>query len=364
VSIPQKRSLNGRIAGLTVALVVFGVLGALIISGFVEGRQEAIIEAEREKPIKPPLRVALRAFGQPLVTVDTKAQKAIGLLTLAPPAAPYQDQIRAFGTVLDMAGLTKLYTDYVAAISRLKTAQAKLAASLPAFKRAKSLRAKNIGSLAGVQAKEAALIGDRAAVAAARSTVRTLVASAVQEWGQVIGKGIVNSAPLVSQLIERREFLLQITLPPGLSIDPPPVASVEPGNGSHRIEANYISPATRTDPKIQGLSFFYATSSDSGLLPGMNVRAFLASGAPLDGYVIPPSAVVWWSGRAWVYIKLEDNVFTRREIRTDMPTGREGEVVMPAGTLSKTQPVIVVKGAQMLLSEESRAQIQVEGDDD
>jgi hypothetical protein len=215
-----------------------------------------------------------------------------------------------------------------------------------------------------VQATEAALVGDKAAVEAAESKVRTLAATALQEWGPVIGQALVNSAGLVHRLIERQEFLLQITIPPGRAIDPPPTASVEVPGSSRRAEIRYISPATRTDPKIQGLSFFYAAAANSGVLPGMNARAFLVSGNEIEGYVIPPSAIVWWAGRPWVYAAIADDQFSRRDIPTDMPVGREGEFVVPAGAFAEPQQPIVVKGAQMLLSEEFRAQIQVEGDDD
>jgi hypothetical protein len=335
-----------------------------VISGFVEGRREATVEAERGEPIKPPLRVSLPPRGQPVVTIDGDDQVSIGLETFKPHSAPFQVQIRAYGTVLDLASLTTLNTNYVEAVSQLDTVQARLVASRPAHERARALYDKSIGSLVQVQTTEAALVGDKAAVAAAQSKVRTLAATAIQEWGQVIGNGVISSAPLIMRLIERRVFLLQITVPPGVSVDPPRIASVEVSSNDQRATIKYISPATRTDPKIQGLSFFYVASAQSGLLPGMNVRAFLASGKPVDGLVIPSSAVVWWSGRAWVYVKIENDVFTRRQIATDMPYGRHGGFVVPASGFSEPRPAIVTKGAQMLLSEEFRAQIQVEGDDD
>jgi len=180
----------------------------------------------------------------------------------------------------------------------------------------------------------------------------------------VVGRALVDDADLVHSLIERREFLLQITIPPARTLDPPPTASAEIPGSSRRAEIRYISPATRTDPKIQGLSFFYTAAASSGMLPGMNTRAFLVSGKPVDGYVIPPSAIVWWSGRAWVYVRIADDEFTRRQIPTDMPAGQESKFVVPVSALSEPEPAIVLRGAQMLLSEEFRAQIQVEGDDD
>jgi len=361
---PGKPSFGRKLFVLVVALAVIGALGVLAISGFMEGRQEAAVEAKRGEPIKPPLRVTLPARGEPIVTIDADSQRAIGLKTIVPRPAPYQDQIRAYGTVLDLAKLTTLNTNYVGAVSQLRTAQAKLAASQPAYERAQALYKKNFGNLVQVQATEAALVGDKAAVEAAESKVRTLGATAIQEWGPVIGHALVKGAGLVNRLIERQEFLLQITVPPGRSLDPPAIASVEVPGSARRAEVRYISPATRTDPKIQGLSFFYTAAADSGMLPGMNARAYLVSGKPVDGYVIAPSAIVWWAGRPWVYVKIADDQFTRRQIPLDMPVGKEGEFVVPVSAFAEPKPTIVLKGAQMLLSEEFRAQIQVEGDDD
>lgn len=344
---------------LGAAILLCGV-AAIVIFGFVEGRQEAAQEAERETPIKPPLRVVLPPRGEPVITFDAEAQKAIGLQIAVLRPAQYQDQVRAYGAVLDLTNLTTLNTNYVAAVSQLHTVQAKLAASLPAFQRAQALYAKNIGSLVQVQSTEAALLADRAAVSAAESQVRTLRATAMQEWGPVIGNALVNDGGLINRLIERQEFLLQITLPPSTSIDPPPTASVEVAGSLHRAEVRYISPATRTDPRIQGLSYFYAAGVSSGMLPGMNARAYLATGKPVEGIVIPPQAVIWWSGRAWVYERVKENTFSRREIPTDMPAAG---FVVPA-SLFPHDPQVVVTGAQLLLSEEFRSQIQVGGDTD
>jgi hypothetical protein len=180
-----------------------------------------------------------------------------------------------------------------------------------------------------------------------------------------VGRALVAGAGLVNRLIERQEFLLQITLPPSISIEPPPTASVEVGGSARRVDVRYISPATRTDPKIQGLSFFYAAAGNSGVLPGMNVRAHLATGHSVEGFVVPPSAVVWWSGRAWVYVRLDEDSFSRREIPTDMPVKESGGFIVPEHVFGTGDPPqIVTKAAQLLLSEEFRAQIQVGGDTD
>lgn len=359
-SIGTGRSL---LLALVVAALLTG-LTALVVKGFLEGRQEATLEQEREKPIKPPLRVTLPEHGSPIITLDDEAQQAIGLQMTALKPAKYQDQVRAYGSVLDLAALTTLNTNYVAAVSQLNTARARLAASQPAFMRAQALYAKNIGNLVQVQSTEAAVIGDRAAVEAAESQVRTLRATAMQEWGPVIGNAMVVDGGLITRLIERIEFLLQITLPPGVQLDDvPPTASVEVVGKSRRAEVRYISPATRTESRIQGLTYFYAAAANSGVLPGMNVRVFLANGKPVDGVIVPASAIVWWAGRAWVYRRTGDDTFSRIEIPADMPAEGDGAFVVPASLFAENGDVVIT-GAQMLLSEEFRSQIQIEGDDD
>ena len=95
----------------------------------------------------------------------------------------------------------------------------------------------------------------------------------------------------------------------------------------------------------------------------MNVRAYLTTGRSVDGYVIPSSAIVWWSGRAWVYLRVDDDSFTRREIPTDMPANHGGGFVVPIGAFGQTPPQIVIQAGQLLLSEEFRAQIHVGGED-
>jgi hypothetical protein len=357
---PPRRWL--RILGLvSVCALLFGV-GPIIIAGFVKGRQEAAVEAEREGAIKPPLRVKVQPHGEPIVTFDAATQKAIDLRTVVPPLTHYEDQVGAYGRVLDLANLTMLNTNYVAATSLLNTAKAHLAASQPAFERAQSLYERNIDSLAQKETTEATVRMDKAAVAAAESQVRTLAATGLQEWGPVIGNSVVAGTALVNRLIERDEFLLQITPPPSLSLDPPSTVSVE--IGGRRVDVRYISPATRTDTRIQGLSFFYAADAKSGALPGMNVRAYLLTGRPVDGYVVPYSALVWWSGHAWIYVRIDGESFTRREIPTDMPASEGNGFVVLVGVFGSSKPPeIVTQSAQLLLSEEFRAKIQVGGED-
>jgi len=84
----------------------------------------------------------------------------------------------------------------------------------------------------------------------------------------------------------------------------------------------------------------------------------LSSGSPIEGIEVPSSAVVWWTGRAWVYLRTGADTFTRHEIPTDA-AAPGGNFIVPVNSLPQPIPEIVAQGAQTLLSEEFRAQIQV-----
>ena len=349
-SFPRSRLLRALAGGA----LVLGLI-ALLVWGFIASRKEAALEAERERPVKAPLRVSTEN-GAPVITLDAKTQERSGIETTAPAPAPYRDQVRSYATVFDLARMTELSNSYANARAQLQTAQAKLAASKTAFERAQNLyQDQQNFSLAQFQAAQATLRTDQAAVAATESQVRTLAATAEQEWGPVLGKSLIDGSPMIAKLIQRQDFLLQVTLPPGVTLPKPPsTAAIQTGEGT-RSAITYVSPATHTDPKVQGVSFLYIAPAKSGVLPGMNVLAFLPAGQATEGVTVPAVAIVRWQNRAWVYRRTSGNTFTRTAIATDLPAPGGGYVVKD---LPKNAS-IVTSGAQLLLSEEFRAQIQV-----
>jgi hypothetical protein len=336
---------------------VFTVALASLLAIFL-GRNPAVVEANRTHAVKAPPRV-VTGDGVTVITIDDETQQHSGIKTDTLVVAPHQEEIRAYGTVLDVARLTELSNNYNSAHAQMQTAQTKLALSRAVFERATKLYNEiKAVSEAQMQSAEAAFVTDQANVAVAQAQVRSLTAAAYQDWGTVIGKSLVDQSETVVRLIERQKFLLQITLPPGAALTAAPLTADVESNKGARAKITFVSPATHVDPKIQGISFFYAAPAESGLLPGMNVLAFLPTGKIIDGVVVPASAVVWWQDRAWIYQRKGPDKFVRVEIATDLPAPGGGYIV--AGMPTDVQ--VVSGGAQLLLSEEFRAQIQVDED--
>jgi hypothetical protein len=109
----------GQIMRPFLALLILTGLGALVIWGFLEGRNEAAVEAERERPVKEPLRVSMKN-GAPVITLDAETQQRSGIETAPLAAAAYHEQVRAYGMVLDLARLTDLNNNYANAKAQLQ----------------------------------------------------------------------------------------------------------------------------------------------------------------------------------------------------------------------------------------------------
>lgn len=315
----------------------------------------------QERPHLPAAaRVALEG-GRVLVKLSEEDRERIGVETRRVAPTSHRIEIQAYGSVLDIARVTELTNAYANARAQLQTAQARVDVS-----RSANARAKNLGQYATrvqVEIAEGTFQGDVAALSAAQSQLRTLEATARQEWGPVIGRAIIERAPMVTRLIERADFLVQVTLPPGETLrEAPGTAHAEVPPQSERVAMRLISPATRTDQRIQGVSFFYTVPGESGLLPGMSTLAFITSDREAKGIAVPESAVVHWQGGAWFYRSVEDDGFVRHPLRSDQPMADDRFVVddLPGET------EIVVEGPQAVLSEEVKTQLQAAGgaDDD
>jgi len=108
------------------------------------------------------------------------------------------------------------------------------------------------------------------------------------------------------------------------------------------------------------LSYFLAAPGDSGLLPGMNTAVYVPSGKTYEGVFVEDTAIVRWQGRSWIYLRAGPNSFKRHPISTDQPVSDDDYVVsdIPAGS------EIVMRGAQVLLSEEAKSELRDAGDND
>lgn len=336
------------------ALLGVGALVAgLAVWGFVEGRKELAEEQERERPVQVPSRVVAEEGGTAVV-FDADTQKRADIAVAPIQTSTRRGEVEALATVLPLQELIDLRSAYIAANTQADKTRAVLQASHREYERVKTLHGDEQNVSAKVlEAAEATWRADEATARGAGDALGAVQRSARQKWGSVLAAAAVGDAPLYRRLAEQQEVLLRVAAPSGTGVaKAPTTARVAANDGSFKT-ARLVSPSPQADPRIQGATFFYTAPVD-GLLPGTTLAAYLPTGAEQAGGIVPAAAVVWWQGKAWIYLQSAPGRFVRQELPAAVPAE---QVWFAPGALKGAQ--LVVRGAQILLSEELRAQIQV-----
>lgn len=340
--------MRSRIIAFVVGAVVVGAL----IWGFVEGRREQAAEAETEAQVETGERLG-EVAGLPAIALDDKEQQASGIRVAPLEPMQHRGATNAVATVVSVTDLSNLHADLQSKQAQATAARAKAAASAAQVQRLRTLRTQEQDvSLTELQAAEATLVADQAAAQAAQASMVAASQSATLEWGPELARAIANDDALFQRLATGRDVLLQVTLPSGVeSVSPPDSITVTTAQGA--VEARYLSPATRSDARLQGSSFYYLAPR-ADLRAGTTAAASLSVGDAQAGAKVPAPAIVWWQGEAWIYTRHDATHFLRRQL----PAGNaiaEGWFV-PKG-FGNDEPVVIA-GAQLLLSEELRSQLQ------
>jgi hypothetical protein len=336
------------------------VMAIILIRTFAQARKDPPDqkeeEEEKEQAIKTPSRVSIQD-GQTVITLDPETQSRVGITVAPLEAVATREQVTAPAVVLSAQELVSLRNNYVAALTRLEKARANVEVSQQEFDRLKALyRDNQNASQKALQSAQGTLRSDQADAQAARQGLALEAAALRQSWGDAVAKWVVDDPPPLDRVLDQREFLVQVTLPAGaVSTTAPETISLEIPKSSH-AQARLISSFPRVDPRIQGLSFLYVMPNHLGLAPGLNLVARLPVGQLMHGVLVPRRAMVWWQGNAWLYRQTTPGRFARRQVPTDTPL--ESGVFVSRGFSPGDQ--IVIRGAQTLLSEEFRSQIQPE----
>jgi hypothetical protein len=333
-------------------------LAALLVWGFLAGRSEAAADAKSEQPVTPAVRVAENPLGPPTLTLTPELQQQAGIEVREMQSAPYQGRVDAYGSVLELRALAGAANALASANAQRVSARARAAVSRAGLARARFLfKDERNFSRAQLQAAQAVFETDEANLRAAQVQAGNAAAEAYQAWGPVLARSLASNRPLTVSLLQHEAVLIQVTLPLGVPMPHPPQTAAIESAGGRPVQARLVSAAVSTDPRIQGASYFFIAPAAGGLLPGMNVIAHLPAGTPGRGIAIPASAVVWLHGQAWVYLRTGHDTFRRREISTAQPQA-DGGYIVAAQTLPARVPLLI-EGAQLLLSQEFSAEINV-----
>ncbi len=394
-------------------LSAFSILAiAILLIGIGCGR-DTDEKSERKKPPDPAV-VTRTPEGDPLIKIGREAQARIGLEVAAVSPASLQPEIVAYGRleedpsrtfvvrapvsgtlVLNKGGAwpspgqsvdsgqqvgtvepriapaeqISFSTQLTAARSEADSAKAAEEAARAAYERARVLNAdnKNISDRV-VEEARARLEAERARLASAQNTVRTLegllrgsgpaaIPLVTDANGTVVevlarpGESVEAGLPLLR--VSRLDRLIaRVDLPVGQSLSAgAKLARIVPaGHETAPVQADRVSAAAAIDSRSPGESYlFRLRDGPFGLRPGLAVTAYLPQpGAARKGFKVPAAAVVRLSGKSYLYLQAAPDRYVRREIEVVSPSDAGYFVI---GKLAAGDR-IVVTGAQTLLSEE------------
>ena len=297
------------------------------------------------------------------LSIESTAQIRSGLKTLTLEPHRYRPELIAYGNVVSLQPLLDLRNRYLAALSGHESAKSRLTLAQQSIDRTRLLHRGGVVSGRSLQEQQSQWQSQQALTKGSRIQIETVRNEAILNWGRPIAELFLdtNTDTLLPYLSGQKN-LLHISLPPNNKpVDTLDEIRVSRYGDRNRAEpARFISPAPQTDPMTQGESYFFETEH-GGIRTGMRVAAFIPLRENAEvGVLIPASSVIRHLGQIFVYVKTAPEHFQRRNIAglIDAHAGYFVTDGLHAGQ------EIVVKGAQILLSEEFKSQIPDDEDDD
>ena len=314
------------------AMIVL-VLAGLVLSGC--RRRSGMPEAEdAEAPVASSSRLR-NVDGVAMVVLDSSDERRLDLAVTTLPS-------RATAAVVVLTG------EVVADSSRTSVVRAPIAGRLSQLE---GTRWPTFGET--IRAGQ---------VLAQVSDARPLVAAA--------GGVVTRVAARPGELVDAGQALLEVTdfssplVRVAWTDDAPPtppsritVARID-GSGA-QVPARLEGPALEADPLTRLPAWLYrATHPWPGARPGLPVAATVAvPGASGRGAFVPAAAVVQWDGLLWVFRQHGAGQYER--VRVPGAHAIAGGWLVPADDGLVPGDTVVVRGAQVLLSEEFKSRVRV-----
>lgn len=300
--------------------------------------------------------------GQVVIQLDEELQQISGLETRQLKQTEFQTEFIAYGKAISVSPLTAILNQYLSASAKQAGAKARLSQTEKAISRLRNLHKNEIISTRKLQAQQSQYQTDKAIYEEMSSRSKLIVNNSKLQWGEVLTHWATGRhSPQFEQLLEGSVTLLVITMPSGNE----PLSQINnifispTGNRKKAVKASFVSLLPTVDKFSQGLQYIFITDSPD-IKAGMNYTAWLPQkNSKLTGIIIPESSLLWHLGQSFIFIKIDDDHFVRRNISDPIkvPNG-----YFIAEQLSENEQV-TVKGSQMLLSHEFRSQIPAEDDD-
>lgn len=178
---------------------------------------------------------------------------------------------------------------------------------------------------------------------------------------------VVQAGQVLLELTDQSQLLARIVWRSDAPAVAPATLLLSPladAPGNSRALAQLVGPAAGVDSLTRAPVYLYRVPRVwSGARPGTPIVATLRDArSSAHGVLVPNDAVVQWQALSWAYVEHGRDRFVRRRVDTSHPVPGGWLVTPPPAPGQPRDPwalapgdTVVVRGAQILLSEEFRA---------
>ena len=320
-----------------------------------------------KKTSKFPQPVVESDSGINLLNLTSEIQKNSSIKIIPIQSTPYKKNLTNYATVLSIDLLIEQKNRFNEIKNEINILTNELDRDKRNYERFKLLNEDN-KNVSDKALQEARVIYEntRIKLLASQELVSGIKQNIRAQWGETILSMIDSGKKkeLFKFLLEDKARIIKVTLAESTSNEPPKNISLAlVDNLDEKFLANFLADAPSLDKSLRGKTFFYIVFSNKLRFDSKVIANLVQENLPsnLERYlIIPKEAVIWNAGQAWVYIKTDENKFLRKVIETDNESSN-GWIVKEESI--KENDLIVINGAQLLLSEEFKYQIKNENDD-
>lgn len=306
--------------------------------------------------------------GLPAVRLSAEAIQKSGIQTKRLQSVSHLQEQLGTGEIINFQALLESQSAHQQIAAEKKLASESLQASQRMYERLRVLHKDRANvSLSQVEEARFRMTEDRARELTAEQRLQSLRLRTTQQWGAVLTRWALGdeeqnkTTDFFDRLMDQKDVLLIITLPYGFDLPDETsfiYINAVPDRTTSR-KAYLISSASHTDPLTQGITYYFRTDADQ-LRIGMQLTAWIVTSDEIEqGYDVPLSSVIWYGGQPWVYVRVADELYSRRPVSTY----RETDYGWFIQDTFASDEQVVTRGGQLLLSEELRWQIPDEDDD-
>lgn len=359
------------------------LLGSLLLCVGVLASGPLLADDDDDEPGEGEGAVRVLEGGTVAVVLDDELRDAIGVRTQALVASERRESYGAWVQVVNTVPLIEARSQYALSVATESVTDVDMQTARAEYRRLVELGERGrIVSPQDLRRAEGEFQRQQALVRTEQIRQLTIRDELAQAWSPQLADAVLaDEDSLIRAVVERERVLLRLTLPPGRTLiadeGTGEAARVDvrlpdgAGRAPRRLAAQVLAPATETDARLQGETWWLSVPSQR-LRTGMRLSAQVeaADGTAERGALVPSQAVVWHDGRPWVYVAVEgedDDEEADHGVayaRQDLSQAAEQFDGWFAMTGVAPGQEVVVSGATTLLSEEYRWQIPTEDDDD